>query len=178
MFDPLPLRNPPWLTALITPVSEYFNIPTLTPHIHEVLFAFALYQFTLVYVSPVVSTVLFPNSYPKLSPRTRFNWDVHVVSFVQAVLVCGLAFYIMIKDTERAAMGWQERVWGYDGALGLNQAFGCGYFLWDLYICARYVSMFGPGMLAHAISALAVYSFGFVSPVPKTWLGWQEEMSR
>jgi hypothetical protein len=104
MLDPLPLRSPPWLQKLSAPVSEYFNIPTLAPHIHEVLFAFGLYQFTFVYLSPVVSTLLFPNSYPKLSTRNRINWDVHVVSFLQSVLVCGLAFYVMANDTDRKSV--------------------------------------------------------------------------
>jgi TLC domain len=163
MLDPLPLRSPPWLQRLSAPLSAYLEMPTLTPHIHQVIFAFGLYQFTFVYLSPVLSTLLFPHSYPKLSRRTRINWDVHVVSFVQSLLVCGLAGYVMVYDMERKAMGWRERVYGYTGALGLTQAFGCGYFLWDLYVCTRYLSMFGPGMLAHAVSALAVYSFGFVS---------------
>jgi hypothetical protein len=163
MLDPLPLRSPPWLQKLALPISTHLSTPTLPPHIHQVVFAFGLYQFTFVYLSPVLSTLLFPNSYPRLSRRTRINWDVHVVSLVQSLLVCALAAYVMVYDTERMAMGWRERVYGYTGALGLNQAFGCGYFLWDLYVCVRYFSMFGPGMLAHAVSALAVYSFGFVS---------------
>jgi hypothetical protein len=163
MLDPLPLRNPPWLQNLIAPVAEKLNAPTLPMHIHEVIIAFALYQFILVYLSPVLSTLLFRKHYLKLSERTRLNWDVHVVSFVQAVLICGMALYVMATDQERKAMGYQERVYGYTGSLGLIQAFGTGYFVWDLYVCARYLSMFGPGMLAHAVSALIVYSFGYVS---------------
>jgi len=163
MLDPLPLRNPPWLQKLIAPLAEKLDAPTLPLHIHEVVFAFALYQFILVYLSPVLSNFLFPKQYNKLSVRSRFNWDVHVVSLFQAFFVCGLAFYVMANDEERNAMDVRERVYGYTGALGLVQAFGTGYFLWDLYICARYVTLFGPGMLAHAISALTVYSFGYVS---------------
>jgi TLC domain len=62
-------------------------------------------------------------------------------------------------------MEWQERVYGYTGGTALIQAFATGYFVWDLYICIRYFKLFGPGMLAHAISALNVYSGGYVSPV-------------
>jgi len=86
---------------------------------------------------------------------------VHVVSFVQSVLVCSLSLYVMWADDERREMDWQGRVWGYTGGTGLIQGFGCGYFLWDLWITATNLSMFGPGMLAHAISALTVFSFGF-----------------
>lgn len=45
------------------------------------------------------------------------------------------------------------------------QAFAAGYFLWDLWVCARNVGVFGWGLLAHAVAALCVYSLGFVSPI-------------
>ena len=61
-------------------------------------------------------------------------------------------------------MGWEERVWGYSGAGGMIQAFAAGYFLWDLGICYRNRNVFGLGLLAHAVAALVVFSFGFVSP--------------
>lgn len=56
-----------------------------------------------------------------------------------------------------------ERIYGYTGACGLIGALGAGYFLYDLIISAVYVKAFGLGMLFHAISALWVFSFGFVS---------------
>jgi len=161
MFDPFPFKNPPWLKDFITPYAERLDLPSLPDHIHEILFAAILYQLTLTVFSPVLSTAIFGRRYRKLSPKNRLNWDVHVVSFVQSTLVCTLAIYVTLKDKEREAMGFQERVYGYTGALGLVQAFGCGYFLWDLYVCARYVTLFGPGMLAHAVAALAVYTLGF-----------------
>jgi hypothetical protein len=164
MFDPFPLRNSPWLVDLITPFAKKANLPTLPLHIHQIIFAAALYQFILTILSPVLSNFIFGEKYRKLSPRTRFNWDIHVVSLVQSILVCGIALYVACNDKERNLMDWKERVYGYTGALGLVQAFATGYFLWDLYICIRYYSIFGPGMLAHALSALNVYSFGFVRP--------------
>jgi hypothetical protein len=163
MFDPFPFRSPLWLKQITTPIAEYTNSPTLPLHIHEVLFAAFLYQFTLITVSPALSSFFFGPKYLKLSYRTRFNWDVHVVSLFQSIVVCAIALHVAYNDKERNAMNWQERVYGYTGGLGLVQAFACGYFLWDLYICTRYISMFGVGMLAHAVSALNVYSFGFVS---------------
>lgn len=68
----------------------------------------------------------------------------------------------MRTDEERKEMNWQGRVWGYTGGTGLIEAFGCGYFLWDLWVTATHLNMFGIGMLLHAISALTVFSFGFV----------------
>lgn len=63
-------------------------------------------------------------------------------------------------------MDWRGRVWGYTGAGGMIQGFAAGYFLWDLCVSAVHVSIFGWGMLAHAIAALIVFSLGFVSPLP------------
>jgi len=74
-----------------------------------------------------------------------------------------MALWIMFFDDERNSMDWEQRIWGYTGAAGLVQAFAAGYFVWDLIVTACYLDVFGLGLLAHATSALLVYSFGFVS---------------
>lgn len=56
-----------------------------------------------------------------------------------------------------------ERVFGYTGACGLIQALAVGYFVYDLIVSIVHVRMFGIGMLFHAVSALWVFSLGFVS---------------
>ncbi|KAF2403850.1 DUF887-domain-containing protein, partial [Trichodelitschia bisporula] len=161
MHDPFPLPAPTWLVRAVTPLADALNLPTLPLHSHEILFAFALYQFTQTAVSPALSKRLFPQTYANLSPRSRLNWDVHVVSLLQSVLVCATALWVMSVDGERKDMGWEARVWGYTGGTGLVQALATGYFAWDLVVTARNVRVFGPGMLAHAVAALTVFSFGF-----------------
>lgn len=136
---------------------------TLPLHIHEIVFAIGLYSFINSVVSPWLSTLLCPQTYSRLDRRTRISWDVHVVSFFQSVIICALALWVTFADEERAAMGWEERIWGYTGAVGLITSMACGYFIWDLFITAKDVSIFGQGMLAHALSATAVFSLGFVS---------------
>jgi len=69
--------------------------------------------------------------------------------------------WVIFTDQERKNMDWQQRVWGYTGAGGMIQGLATGYFLWDLMISIRHVDAFGIGMLAHAISALFVFCFGF-----------------
>ncbi|KAL8712600.1 MAG: hypothetical protein Q9220_003131 [cf. Caloplaca sp. 1 TL-2023] len=161
MHDPFPFSPPSILVQLITPLSDFLNLPTLPLHIHEVLFATLSYHLTCIYISPLLSRLLFPSIYPSLPRRTQLNWDVHVVSLVQSVFVCAAAIWVIIVDEERKAMDWKERVWGYDGGGGMIQAFAAGYFLWDLQICVRYLGIFGWGMLMHAVSALIVFSLGF-----------------
>lgn len=43
------------------------------------------------------------------------------------------------------------------------QGLATGYFIWDLVVTLQNLQAFGLGMLAHALSALVVFSFGFVS---------------
>jgi TLC domain len=192
MLDPFPIPPPKWLSEAVTPFADRFALYTLPLHIHEVLFFFVFYQCIQSFVSPWISNKLVPYHYHKLSRRTRLNWDVHVVSFVQSVLVCILALWVMVKDKERSwfnkpkgkdgwwSGGWEERVWGYTGGLGLVQAAGCGYFLWDLVVSTLHLDMFGLGLLAHAISALIVFSFGFVgaSSRPHQWLQTNRRLQR
>ncbi|KAL1971247.1 hypothetical protein VTN77DRAFT_199 [Rasamsonia byssochlamydoides] len=160
MLDPLP-PPPPWLRGLVTPWAVYFNLHSLPNHIHEILFAFAFYQFVHSYLSPRLSAALFPQFYPRFPRRTQLNWDVHVVSFLQSTLINLVALWVMFADRERKDMTAEERVYGYTGACGLVQALATGYFLYDLIVSTVYVKMFGVGMLFHAISALWVFAQGF-----------------
>lgn len=164
MLDPLG-PAPAWLQSAVTPIAKTLQLPSLPFHVHEVIFAYALYQTIETVISPWLSTLLFPNIYRKLPRRTRINWDVHVVSLVQSCLINALALWVMFKDEERHDMRHSavERVYGYTSASGLIQAFATGYFLWDLIVSTRHFSIFGIGIWFHAVSALSVFSFGFVS---------------
>jgi hypothetical protein len=163
MRDPFPIAPIPALSKAIQPWAEYLCLPTLPLHIHEVLIMAAFYQFVHVVVSPILSNLIFPVQYKSLSRSKKLNWDVHVVSLVQSTTINALALWVMFTDEERWNMDAQERVYGYTGAIAMIQALAAGYFLWDLFITASNMHIFGLGMLAHAVSALLVYSFGFVS---------------
>lgn len=164
MLDPIP-PPPPLLFKLAQPVAEAISLPTLPHHVHEVLGAFLLYQSVQSIISPLLSKILFPSIYNNLNRRTRINWDVHVVSLVQSCLINVLALWVMFTDRERGEMSNSvvERVFGYTGASGLIQGLACGYFIWDLIVSTRYIKIFGIGIWAHAVTALCVFSFGFVS---------------
>jgi hypothetical protein len=164
MLDPFP-PPPAWLVKLTTPIASFFNLPTLPLHAHEVLLSFLFYHILQISISPAISKTLIPGIYSKFNKRTQINWDVHIVSFVQSVIVSGFALWSIIYDEERASLDFNGRVFGYTGSTGVVQGLATGYFLWDFYMCVRYVNIFGIGMLAHAISALAVFSLGFVSHV-------------
>jgi hypothetical protein len=164
MLDPLP-PAPAWLQTAVTPIANALQLSSLPAHIHEVVAAYALYQTIETVVSPWLSNLFFPNVYRKLPRRTRINWDVHVVSLVQSCLINTLALWVMFKDEERSDMRHSavERVYGYTSASGLIQAFATGYFVWDLIVSTRHFNIFGIGIWFHAVSALSVFAFGFVS---------------
>ena len=166
MRDPFPIPAPAWMIRLVQPLTDYLSLPALALHTHEILFAFLLYHFSCAFVSPFLSSRICPKVYKNLNKRNRLNWDVHVVSFFQSCLICGMAFWLMFYDEERKELRdrdrWEGRIWEYTGAGGLCQSFGMGYFLWDAVLCAWHFDVFGPGMLAHALSALTVFSFGYV----------------
>ncbi|KAI9696060.1 MAG: hypothetical protein M1836_005891 [Candelina mexicana] len=160
MLDPF-LSPPAFLPKLTQPLADLLALPTLPLHAHEILLAFTFYHIVNTRLSPLLSTYLFPSIYPKLNRRTKINWDVHVVSLVQSCLINTLALWVLWVDEERTEMNWRGRVWGYTGAGGMIQGFAAGYFLWDLMVSSMNVGVFGWGLLAHAVSALVVFSLGF-----------------
>lgn len=162
MKDPFFIPPIPWLVDAVQPWADYFDLPTLPAHIHEVLFSALLYTVVFYPLSPMLSNYFAPQHYSKLSRKKQLNWDAHVVSMVQATLINTMTLWVMFVDEERKNMDWEERIWGYTGAAGLIQGFAAGYFLWDLVVTALNFEVFGPGTLAHAAAALVVYSLGFV----------------
>ncbi|KAL6716573.1 hypothetical protein ACLMJK_006140 [Lecanora helva] len=159
MRDPLPAPTS-FINATL-PLSRTLSLRTLPLHTHEILPSFALYTFLSTYLSPTLSTALFPRTYPHLSPKTKINWDVHFTSLLQSCFINTAALTVIWLDGERWAWGATERVWGYTGATGMVQGFSAGYFLWDLGMSAKDVDVHGWGSLVHAASALAVSMLGF-----------------
>lgn len=162
MKDPFFLPPLPWLSDLVQPWADRFDLPSLPLHVHEILAAALLYSIIFYPISPLISNYLAPEHYSKLPRKRRLNWDAHVVSMVQSTLINGLALWVMFTDEERIRMDHEERVWGYTGASGLVQAFAAGYFVWDLVVTSLNIDVFGLGTLAHAVAALLVYALGFV----------------
>jgi hypothetical protein len=161
MIDPIP-PPPGWLSKAVRPISDILGFQTLPYHVHEIIIAVVLYQTAQSIISPLLSTRIFPNIYPKLNARTKLNWDVHVVSMLQSCLINALGLLIILTDEERKEMNAFERIYGYTGGCGLIQGLATGYFIWDFVLCTRHYNTFGLGLWAHAASALVVFSFGFV----------------
>lgn len=162
MIDSLP-HLPTLIQSLTQPIADSLSLKTLPLHAHEVLLAFSAYYLMDIFLAPSLSTKFFAKTYSSLPPRTKINWNIRVVSTIQAIFICGLAFWTIVADEERRNMNLEERIWGYTGTVGMTQAFAAGYFMWDVKISAVNVGILGWGSLAHAVSALLITSLGFVS---------------
>ena len=167
MRDPFPIP-PGYLSAIAEEyVAGPLHLATLPAHIHEIVFAFALYE-SLRIVSALVFPRLLPATYPRLPRRTRLSWDLHVVSLVQSLVICTLAFYVLRADAGIDRGSWQGRIFGYSGATGFVQAMAAGYFAWDTYVSVLHFGILGPGSLAHGICALVITIMGFVRSTPSS----------
>jgi hypothetical protein len=160
MLDPIPA--PAFLRDLIQPLADALHLGTLPLHIHEVLASFVAYSFIYAVLSPILSAYLFPDTYAKFPPRTQLQWNMHVTSLVNSLFLCVAASYILLCDTELRNETWEERIWGYTGAGAMVQAFGAGYFVWDVQVCATNLGMLGVPDLMHAVVALVISVLGFV----------------
>ena len=158
-----PLTPPAFIVKATEPLANTLSLQTLSAHSHEIVIAFCVYEIVNSLISSVFSSRLFSTSYPRLSRKSKINWNVHFVSMVQSCFINSVALWVMFTDNERSSMDATERVWGYTGASGMVQGFSAGYFLWDLIASIKDVDVHGWGALIHAASALAVTCLGFVS---------------
>ncbi|KAG5370370.1 Topoisomerase I damage affected protein 4 [Yarrowia sp. C11] len=153
--DPLAFLTPQPLVDILQPYCEKIGFRYLAPHLHEIFLAFSFYQM-LFLLSGLLSPQIWPKQIRALSPKNRIDFDIHVVSQFQALIVVPLAFFCFNDPILSANIITAYTPWtGFLGSLAT------GYFVWDLIICARYVNLFGVGFLLHAICALFVFVQGF-----------------
>ncbi|EPX72656.1 DUF887 family protein [Schizosaccharomyces octosporus yFS286] len=162
-------RGPLFLENLVTPYCEKLGLYKLPRHIHVVILSALFYQFINL-LSPWISNKL-SRHYKHLSRRTKLNWDSHVVSSVQSVLLISLGYLIL-----REVNNFNDKLFGYSVYAGDIYALADGYFLWDLYITVRYAKITGLGFVVHAVAALFVVTFSY-SPYlmyyGPTYLSWE-----
>jgi hypothetical protein len=152
------------LENLVKPLALKLELNTLPQHIHHVLGAYFLYEFIFKVASPAISSALVPK-YKTFDTRTRVNWDIHVVSMVQCLIISTLAVNVILTDPTREKAAetdyWRDRLWGYSEATGTVQGFAAGYFLWDVVACTTNIDSQGIAGLLHGLAALTISGLGF-----------------
>ncbi|KAG0024367.1 hypothetical protein BGZ81_007738 [Podila clonocystis] len=134
---------------------EFCGVAALKYH-WTTLLASAFACNVIVQLSQLVSTALFPETYPKLMGTKRLNWDVHVVSTVHAITIVILATPLLWNETLL-----QDKIFGYDFHAGQVYAVACGYFLWDTLHSIRHVKDFGIGFVFHGFCSFSVFIYSF-----------------
>jgi hypothetical protein len=138
----------------LTPFCDALGFKALPAHLHVILGAAAFYQLCFL-LSPLLSHSV--PAYQALDRRSKINWDIHVVSMIQSIAICWLA-YLALGDPKLLA----DRVFGYSAFAGDVAGLAVGYFVWDSYVSIRYVKLFGIGFALHGLASLAVFTFGLV----------------
>lgn len=142
----------------------------LQAHWHEVLGLFLFYC-AIQAVSPWVSTALVGKAYTGLNHKTKLNFDIHVVSMVQCIiLVVTLVPSWGNEHFQNRATDPYGSIFGYNAYSGFVLAITIGYFIWDLIVCLLYIRLFGAGFLLHAFAALYVFSVALVKPYCMPWM--------
>lgn len=151
--DPLAFVKVPGLAEAVTPLlSDYLGYKVFPTHIEEIILATLFYHVIFV-LSSKWSPILCPE-YKTLPWRTQLNFDIHVVSMVQCILILGLSFP-MFNDPALT-----DHIYGYTPYGGFVSSMAVGYFVWDSIVCLWYVKYFGIGFAVHGIAAGFVFFQG------------------
>ncbi|CCE93930.1 Tda4p TDEL_0H00710 [Torulaspora delbrueckii] len=134
-------------------------------HAHEILGAFVFYQLIYAYFAPWFNRLVFRGGYTSIGDRkTKINFDIHTVSNVQCVITFWSIAPTLLLPMNLSVVSYQNDLASMASALAV------GYFLWDLFICMRYYSLYGFEFLAHALSSLYVFTLG-LKPFCQSWIG-------
>lgn len=152
-YDPLGNIKFPYFNQEVVAFSLNSGLRALPYHFHEILISFTFY--TLTYVFSKLFSPYLVKSYNTLSKRNQINFNVHVVSMVQCVIILGLSAPLF-NDPVLS----KDRVDGYTPYCGFVISMATGYFIWDVLICIRYYNLFGFGFLLHGAGALLVFIQG------------------
>lgn len=148
--DPLADFRIDALSDFVGPIGKKYGYESLGDHIHEILFTFIFYD--MVYRLSGVISPSISKGYRSLSHRTQINFDIHVASMVNCLILLVLIFP-MFNDPILAL----DKVLSYTPYGGFVCSVACGYFLWDAITCLRFMKLFGPGFAIHGVSALFVF---------------------
>lgn len=129
-------------------------------HWHEVVF-FTVFYHAVMLAAPAFNSKVFGKFYDDLAqkdPSSKLNYDIRVVSLVQAILSVIFCIPMFLHP-----MFSEDPVRGSYPFAGFVSAFSVGYFVWDLlYCCVFHFEMFGVEFLFHALGALLVFSATFI----------------
>lgn len=121
-------------------------------HGHEIVASVVFYHIIMA-LCPWMATKLFGKNYTALSTKDRKNFDIHIVAFIQCLIsIAAIAPLYQDKFLQ------ENPILGYHPYAAFVSSITIGYFIWDLFVCLQYYSLFGMGFLVHAVAALFVFA--------------------
>ncbi|CEP24582.1 unnamed protein product [Cyberlindnera jadinii] len=149
--DPLAFLIVPFVDDYLKPL---YTHQTLDNHIHE-LVACILFYHAIYLSSSVLAPMVFAETFRTLPRKTRIDFNIHVVSMIQSVLIL---FLIIPLFTDPVLVN--DRVFGYTPYCGFVTTAALGYFIWDAIISLVYVNYFGVSFLVHGVVSACVFYIG------------------
>ncbi|THH26604.1 hypothetical protein EUX98_g7588 [Antrodiella citrinella] len=141
--------------ALSQPLAETWGLRHLPEHFSTLVYTVVFYTFLHVIVAPYLSPIVAPVAYAKLKgSRSRNNWHIHLVSFVNAIALSWLSYKSLFHDKTEAdkAFGWHE-------SIGTLDAVAVGYFIWEFVDAAyNYTDL---GFVLHGLICTVLYTLTF-----------------
>lgn len=134
-------------------------------HLHEIIYSLIFYVILYQFVSPQVNKKIFGKSYKKAPTATKIDFDVHLVSTVQAIISISGCIPVLFLPTNSFNIANY-----YHPFCSLLAAISVGYFLWDLYICLRWYRIYGAQFLIHAGMALYCTMLPLLLGVCQIWV--------
>lgn len=162
-----------WYTAdirsAVHSLSSWTNLRLLPQWYPMVLASFATYQLLYHVIGPSLTRWLLPDFYSNLSSRKRLDWDIHIVSFTNAVVITILSGRVVLYDKDWRQMDWERRAWDYTQPSALALSVGNGYFYWHLLQMIQHRKAYGMAMVVHASAVAFVMTLGFVRRRTMPW---------
>ncbi|XP_041033331.1 TLC domain-containing protein 4-B-like [Carcharodon carcharias] len=117
--------------------------------------SFFVFQVLFHVVTPRLSTLL-SWGYKNLSQEQKTEWDSRCVSTIHALVVGGLALYILWFDDPVN----RDHVWGDPTLVKVNIAIASGYLMNDLVLLLRHWKTLGDWFfVSHHLAALYAYQY-------------------
>lgn len=109
--------------------------------------------FTIVYVVGESLSKRLSSTYAHLPRNSQIDWSTRVASMVHACIVLPLSIYGLYFEGELP----KDVIFKTSYVSSLVTAISGGYFVWDLLICIKHLSIIGYGFLLHAVYCGVVF---------------------
>lgn len=145
----IPLMDPLLKYSWYPDAKIHSNFSYLKLHLHEIVYSFIFYNIIYQIVSPLFNKMFFGKTYKNANKVTKIDFDIHFVSTVQAIISITCSVPVLFLPLNKFNIANY-----YHPFCSFLTAISMGYFLWDLYICIRWYSIYGLQFLIHGIMAL------------------------